>query len=122
MILVMFLGLIAGLVLGFGLDVTYPSAYSFYITMGLLAAMDSLLGAVRSYMEGRYSNAIFISGFLVNAVLAAVLVYLGDRLGVPLYYAVIFVFGGRLFQNLAVIRRVIIEKYFLKKAGDIYKK
>lgn len=122
MILVMFLGLAAGLVLGFALDVTYPSAFSFYITMGLLAAMDSLLGAVRSHMEGKYSNSIFISGFLANAVLAAVLVYLGDRLGVPLYYAVIFVFGGRLFQNLAVIRRILVDKYFLKKTGDIYKK
>jgi len=108
--------------LGFILDFTYPSEYSFYITMALLAAMDSLLGAVRSYMEHKYNNVIFISGFLTNAVLAAVLVYLGDRLGVPLYYAVIFVFGGRLFQNLAVIRRVTIDKYFIKNTDDIYKK
>jgi len=43
-------------------------------------------------------------------------------LGVPLYYAVIFVFGGRLFQNLAVIRRVTIDKYFIKNTDDIYKK
>lgn len=122
MILVMILGLGAGLLLGFALDVTYPSEFSFYITMGLLAAMDSLLGAVRSYIEGKYSNPIFISGFLANAILAAVLVYMGDRLGVPLYYAVIFVFGGRLFQNLAVIRRIILDKYFLKNRQDNLKK
>ena len=111
----MAIGLTAGLILGFGLDFTYPSGYSFYITMALLAAMDSLLGAVRSYLEEKYNNLIFISGFLTNAVFAALLVYLGDRLGVPLYYAVIFVFGGRLFQNLAVIRRFILDKYFIKK-------
>jgi small basic protein len=111
----MALGLAAGLGLGFALNISYPTEYSFYITMGLLAAMDSLLGAVRSYMEERYNNLIFISGFLTNAILAAVLVYLGDRLGVPLYYAVILVFGGRLFQNLAVTRRITIDKYIMKK-------
>lgn len=115
MIIAMAIGLAAGLTLGFVLNFSYPSEYSFYITMALLAAMDSLLGAVRSYMEEKYNNVIFISGFLTNAILAAVLVYLGDLLGVPLYYAVIFVFGGRLFQNLAVIRRIILDKYFIKK-------
>lgn len=111
----MIIGLVGGMVLGFTFNITYPSEYSFYITMALLAAMDSLLGATRSYMEGKYNNAIFISGFFSNAILAAVLVYLGDRLGVPLYYATIFVFGGRLFQNLAVIRRIILDKHFIKK-------
>lgn len=115
MIFAMLGGLIGGLVLGFVLNISYPTEYSFYITMGLLAAMDSVLGAARSYMEGKYNNLIFISGFVVNALMAGILVYLGDRLGVPLYYAVILVFGGRLFQNLAVIRRLGIEKYFAKK-------
>ena len=118
----MALGLGLGLVLGFALNITYPSEFSFYITMALLASMDSLLGAARSYMEGKYNNPIFISGFLTNAILAAALVYLGDRLGVPLYYAVIFVFGGRLFQNLAVIRRILIERYFVKKSTDDHMK
>ena len=118
----MILGLGGGLALGLALNITYPTEYSFYITMGLLAAMDSLLGAARSYMEHRYSNLIFISGFLTNTILAAVLVYLGDRLGVPLYYAVIFVFGGRFFQNLAMIRRLIIDRYFLKNKEEIHNK
>lgn len=122
MIIAMALGLGLGLVLGFALNITYPSEFSFYITMALLASMDSLLGAARSYMEGKYNNPIFISGFLTNAILAAALVYLGDRLGVPLYYAVIFVFGGRLFQNLAVIRRILIERYFVKKSTDDHMK
>ncbi|HHX13970.1 MAG TPA: DUF1290 domain-containing protein, partial [Clostridiales bacterium] len=36
----------------------------------------------------------------------------------PLYYAVIFVFGGRLFQNIAVIRRILLDRYILKKNGS----
>jgi small basic protein len=114
----MLVGLFGGIVLGISLGFSYPPEYSFYVSMGLLAAMDSLLGAIRSEMEGKYDNAIFISGFLSNAILAAALVYLGDRLALPLYYAVILVFGGRLFQNLAVIRRILLEKFKSKKEQD----
>lgn len=122
MLVAMILGLLAGIFLGFTLNVSYPTEYSFYITMGLLAAIDSILGAARSYLEGKYNNLIFISGFIANAVMAGLLAYLGDRLGVPLYYAAIFVFGGRLFQNLAVIRRLLIDKYLIKKDGNVNKK
>jgi Uncharacterized conserved protein (small basic protein) len=116
------IGLLGGIVLGFTFNISYPTEYSFYITMGLLAALDSIMGAARSYLEGKYNNLIFITGFITNAVLAGALAYLGDRLGVPLYYAAILVFGGRLFNNLAVIRRLLIDKYIIKKDSNINKK
>lgn len=119
MIFAMVIGLGAGLVLGFFFNISYPTEYSFYITMGLLAAMDSIVGAARSYLEEKYDNIIFISGFITNALLAGVLTFVGDKLGVPLYYAAIFVFGGRLFNNLAVIRRIALEKYMAKKKEKI---
>lgn len=122
MLVAMILGLLGGIILGFTLNISYPTEYSFYITMGLLAAIDSILGAARSHLEGKYNNLIFISGFITNAILAGLLAYLGDRLGVPLYYAAILVFGGRLFNNLAVIRRLLIDKYMLKKDSNINKK
>jgi small basic protein len=108
-------GLAAGISLGFILNVSYPSEYSFYITMALLAALDSIIGAGRAQLEGKYNMIIFTTGFFLNALLAGLLAYLGDRLGVPLYYAAILVFGGRLFQNLGVIRRILLDKYVLKK-------
>lgn len=122
MLIAMILGLIGGIALGFTLNISYPTEYSFYITMGLLAAIDSILGAARSHLEDKYNNLIFVTGFITNAILAGLLAYLGDRLGVPLYYAAILVFGGRLFQNLAVIRRLLIDKYIIKKDSNINKK
>lgn len=107
--------LAAGIALGFVFNVSYPLEYSFYITMGLLAAMDSVVGALRSYLEGKYSNLVFVTGFLTNAALAGVLTFVGDKLGVPLYYAAILVFGGRLFNNLAASRRIALDKYLDKK-------
>lgn len=115
MFLIILAGLAIGLAAGFTLDISYPSEYAFYITMALLAALDSLLGAARSQMEGKYNGLVFITGFISNAILAGALTYLGDLLGVPIYYAAIFVFGGRLFNNLAVIRHHILDRYFLKK-------
>jgi small basic protein len=118
MIIAILVGLAVGVAFGFMFNFSFPTEYAFYITMALLAALDSLLGAARSHLEGKYNNLIFISGFVVNAVLAGLLTYLGDLLGVPLYYAAILVFGGRLFNNLAVIRRIIIDRYIRKKSRD----
>ena len=98
-------GLVLGLVLGLQLDITYPAKYALYISVAILAAMDSVFGAVRSILEDKFNTEIFVSGFFGNAILAGFLAYIGDRLGVPLCYAAIFAFGSRLFQNFAIIRR-----------------
>ncbi len=113
---VIFGGLILGLIIGFSTGVAYPSEYTFYITVALLAALDSLLGAARSQLEKKFSVAVFLSGLVVNTILAGALTYLGDLLGVPIYYAAIITFGGRLFNNMAMIRRILLDRYVLKKS------
>ena len=103
------LGLSLGVIVGGYIPFTYPSSYSLYISIALLAAFDSVCGAVRASMENKYDNTLFISGFFTNAILAAMISYNGDKLGVPFYYAPILDFGGRLFDNLAIIRRHIFK-------------
>ena len=103
------LGLSLGVIVGGYIPFTYPSSYSLYISIALLAVFDSVCGAVRASMENKYDNTLFISGFFTNAILAAMISYIGDKLGVPFYYAPILVFGGRLFDNLAIIRRHIFK-------------
>ena len=115
MIFAVVVGLAVGVGMGIALDITYPADYSFYITIGILAAMDSIIGAMRAMMEENYNNLIFTTGFITNAFLAMLLTFIGDKLGVPLYYAAIVVFGGRMFNNLAVIRRIAIEHYHERK-------
>lgn len=104
------IGLFIGILLGLYLPITYPAAFSLYISVAILAALDSVFGALRANMENKFNTDIFISGFFGNAILAGFLAYIGDRIGVPLYYAAIFAFGNRLFQNFAFIRRYIIER------------
>ncbi|MBF8982236.1 small basic family protein [Lutibacter sp. B2] len=99
-----------GVFVGLYIPVTYPTSYSLYISVGILAALDSVFGGLRAYVQEKFHTLIFVSGFFGNAILAGMLAYIGDRLGVPLYYAAIFTFGGRLFQNFAILRRCFIEK------------
>lgn len=108
------LGLILGIVLGFVLPFNVPVIYSSYMSIAVLAALDSVFGGIRSNMENKFDSNIFISGFFGNAILAAFLAYVGDRLGVPLYYAAIFAFGTRLFQNFAIIRRHLLNRIVKK--------
>ena len=86
------IGLLFGIILGVVFDVNIPERFSPYMSVAIQAD-------------------IFISGFFGNAVLAAALAYLGDKLGIPIYIAAVIVFGGRIFDNFAIIRRLIIEKY-----------
>ncbi|NTW71281.1 MAG: small basic family protein [Eubacteriaceae bacterium] len=104
------MGLAIGLFLGFILPVDLPSSYSAYMSIALLAALDSVFGGIRADMEEKFDANIFISGFFGNILIATFLAYFGDRLGIPLYYAAIFTFGTRLFNNFALIRRMFLNK------------
>lgn len=104
------IGLLIGIIIGIVLPVNIPRTLSQYLTIALLACLDSVFGGIRASLEDKFDTDIFISGFFGNAVLAAGLTYLGDRLNVPIYLAAVVVFGGRLFQNFAVMRREIIER------------
>jgi len=98
-------GLLVGILLALILriDVSYELAR--YSAVGILAALDSVLGAVRAELNGSYDNRIFISGFVVNALVAVLLTFVGDRLGLDLYLVALITFGLRIFQNVALIRR-----------------
>lgn len=110
MIILALVGIIIGVLIGVYLPITYSASYSLYISVAILACLDSVFGGIRATLEKKFNTEIFISGFFGNAILAAFLAYVGDRLGVPLYYAAIFAFGGRLFQNFAIIRRFLFRK------------
>ena len=104
------LGLLAGVLLGIVFSFSIPADYARYTAIAILAAIDSILGAARSEMESTYDNQIFVTGLVSNMVLAGLLTFLGDRLGVDLYIAAIVAFGVRIFNNLAVIRRYILTR------------
>lgn len=112
------IGIAIGVLIGIYLPFTYNATYSLYVSVAILACLDSVFGGIRANLEKQFNVSIFISGFFGNAIIAAFLAYLGDRLGVPLYYAAIFTFGGRLFENFAKIRRSLL---FTRKESKLNK-
>src|SRR6476660_10056370 len=108
-------GLIVGIILGLLTDIRIPEEYSNYLSIAVLAAFDTLFGGIRAYLQNIYDEKVFVSGFFFNIMLATSLAFLGVHLGVDLYLAAIFAFGVRLFQNIAVIRRILIQKWSTTK-------
>ncbi len=104
------LGLLAGIFLGVSSAYVFPSGYSAYVAVAILACTDSVLGGIKSSLHGQFHLGIFLSGFLGNGLLAMVLVYFGDKLNIQLSLAAIVVFGSRFFQNFAEIRRFILNQ------------
>ncbi|MEL7658369.1 MAG: small basic family protein, partial [Bacillota bacterium] len=63
--------LLIGLVIGFQMPILLPVVLAKYMSIAVLAALDSVFGGIRAYMEDGFDNTIFISGFIVNTFLAA---------------------------------------------------
>lgn len=115
-------GLIIGIVLGLYSNITVPAEYMNYLSIAVLAALDTLFGGIRAHLQNVFDIQVFVTGFFFNTLLAAGLAFLGVYLGVDLYLAAIFAFGVRLFTNIAVIRRILINKWSNSNVGEVGKK
>jgi small basic protein len=105
------LGLIAGIVAGLLLHPTVPLWLQPYLPIAVVAALDAVFGGVRAVLDGIFDDKVFVVSFLSNVVVAAVIVYLGDQLGVgsQLSTGVVVVLGVRIFSNVASIRRHLFK-------------
>lgn len=94
---------------------TISYEYSKYLAIAIMAAFDSAIGAFTAKTQSKYDYKIFISGFIMNAIIAILFTLMGENLGVDIYLAAIFVFVFRIFNNLSVLRRYAIEKISEKR-------
>lgn len=101
------LGLVLGVVAGLFLEPTVPLWLQPYLPIAVVAALDAVFGGFRALLDGIFDDKVFVVSFVANVVVAAVIVYLGDQLGVgaQLSTGVVVVFGIRIFSNAAAIRR-----------------
>lgn len=103
------IGLILGIVLGCLCPITITGAYTKLFSVVLLVALDAIFGGLRAAVNDKFSDTVFITGFITNALFAAFLIFLGDSLGLDLYYVALLVFGFRIFKNLAGLRRQLLK-------------
>lgn len=109
------IGLILGLIIGLIWKIDIPSAYSAYVAVGILAAIDSVIGAITANLKNTYNTRLFITGFIGNSAIAVLLAALGDQLNLQLSLAAVFAFGNRIFINFSTIRRLLFERMDQRK-------
>ena len=113
-------GLVLGVMLGILLKFQIPVYLTRYTAVAIMGVLDAIFGALRAEVsEKNYDPVIFSSGLLFNILLAIAITYLGDRLGLDLYLAASIVFTFRIFTNIGVIRRVLLEKYVKKERVEV---
>lgn len=101
------LALAVGVVLGVVLEPTVPAALQPYLPIAVVAALDAVFGGIRARLDGIFDDKQFVISFISNVLVAGLIVYLGDQLGVggQLSTGVVVVLGVRIFGNVAAIRR-----------------
>ena len=111
MIYIVLISLVIGLFIGYNSPIVIPLAYSKLFSVALVAALDAAFGGLRAATSERFDKHVFVTGFFSNTLLAAALVFIGDRLGIDLYYVALLAFGFRIFKNLAILRRYLLKAY-----------
>ena len=105
------IGLVVGVVAGILIEPTVPTGLQPYLPIAVVAALDALFGGLRAYLDGVFDERVFVVSFVFNVLIAALLVFLGDQLGVgaQMTTAVVVVLGIRIFSNAASIRRHLFK-------------
>ena len=105
------LALIAGVVVGILVEPTVPVALQPYLPIAVVAALDAVFGGIRAKLDKVFDDKQFVISFVSNVLVAAFIVFLGDKLGVggQLSTGVVVVLGVRIFGNVAAIRRHLFK-------------
>jgi small basic protein len=105
------IGLVGGIVLGFVFHPAVPLWLQPYLPIAIVAALDAMFGGLRARLDGIFDDKVFVVSFLSNTVIAGLIVFLGDQLGVgsQLSTGVVVVLGIRIFSNVAAIRRKLFQ-------------
>ena len=104
------IGCVVGALIGMNAPVI-SYTYSGYLAIAIVAALDSVFGGIASTLKGKFDMMVFVSGFFGNAILSILLTFFFFFLNVDIYLAAIVVFVGRMFTNLAIIRRHYLDKW-----------
>jgi small basic protein len=110
------LGIAIGILLGLTINYPIPFELTKYTAVVIMGILDSLFGAIRAEVtKDQFNAAIFVTGLIFNIILSFAITLLGDKLGLDLYIAATFVFTFRIFSNVGITRRAVIQNMIEKK-------
>jgi len=108
-------GLVLGVIAGLNLDLVYSPEYAVYISLTVLAILNSIFDMLSENLNGELTpvkSLLFLTGDLAFALFLG---YIGEQLGLPIYLAAIFAFGNNIYKNLKIMINYLLEKYNKKK-------
>ena len=109
-------GILIGIIAGLTINIEIPIEYTKYSAVAIIGILDALFGAIRAEVtKDQYNTVIFITGLLFNIILALGITLLGEQLGLDLYLAATVVFTFRIFSNVGITRRALIQKTIEKQ-------
>lgn len=98
------------------LNISVPEEYVRYTAVILLWLLDAIFGALRAELSDKtFNSIIFFSWLAFNALLAIWITFLWEILWLNLYLAATVVFTFRIFQNIWIARRVMLDEFLDKK-------
>ncbi len=96
--------------LGYVVPFIVPSMYSKLFSVAILAGIGSLFTGVKLIIRDKFDSRFFVLNFLATVVIAVIFVFIGDNLGLDLYYVVLLAIGFRLLQDLDIIKLYLFNK------------
>lgn len=108
------LGLSLGLTIGAFLRIDIPPEYARYTAVAIVGVLDSLFGAIRASVENKYNTSVFLTGLAFNMIIAVLITFVGDKLNLDIYMAILVAFTIRIFSNIGIIKTTALDKLMTK--------
>lgn len=114
------IGIITGILIGLAINYPIPLELTKYSAVVIMGILDALFGAIRAEVtKDKFNSLIFITGLIFNIILAIAVTLLGEKLGLELYLAATFVFTFRIFSNVGITRRAILQNVIRTKKHKV---
>jgi small basic protein len=113
------IGILIGIIFGFAVNFPIPLELTKYSAVVIMGILDALFGAIRAEVtKDQFNAVIFVTGLVFNIILSIAITLLGDKLGLELYLAATFVFTFRIFSNVGITRRAILQNFVTTDAKE----
>lgn len=104
-------GILLGIIVGIKTNVTYNPVYTIYVSLIVLAIINTIFNILAENSKQEMSNKNCLIILCGDILIALLLGFIGEQLGLPLYLAAIFAFGNNIYMNL----KTILHNYLYKK-------
>ena len=103
------LGLTIGIVLG---NIISTFKISSELTaIFIIVSINSIISSFKYMLESQFDDRTVFISFNINLFASLLFLYLGNYIGLSLYYLVLFALVLDVFKNLSIIHKYLIKNY-----------